>query len=332
MTRGWRPPPGGRPVVWDADFGTRFVVTVDTEEEFDWRGPFRRDGWGVSAMAALPAAHARLAGQGAEVAYLIDHPVATEPAAIDAIRAIMAGGQATIGAQLHPWVNPPFAALSEDGDSFPGNLPFALEAAKLDALTGAITAATGTAPFVYRAGRYGLGPATLELLAARGYRIDSSMRARYDYRGDGGPDYRAIGPHPFRCGPGDRLLELPLTTVFTGRLRRHGPAIDAVAARLRGGRGLLARAGLLQRVALTPEDMPLAAACEAIRIAVGEGVRVLNLGFHSPSVVPGHTPYVRDAADLAAFWRWWDVVLAVLAQEGVTAASCDAVGRAARPA
>jgi hypothetical protein len=315
----------GPPVVWREGFGTRFTIFVDTEEEFDWAKPFARDGWGVTAMVALPAAHARFADRGVEVGYLIDYPVATDPAAADAIRAICATGYAIIGTQLHPWVNPPFDEAVSVAHSFAGNLPPALEAAKLDLLTDAITRLTGSRPIVYRAGRYGLGPATLGLLAQRGYRIDTSMRARYDYSGQGGPDYRAIGNAPFLTGPDDAILELPLTTIFTGQLRSGGQRLYDAAGRVRHGRGVLARAGLLNRVALTPEDMPLDDVLEAIRVAVGEGERLLNLSFHSPSVAPGHTPYVRDARDLAAFWHWWDAVLDLLDRMGVRPASAATV-------
>lgn len=322
-------PADGRPVVWREGFGTRFTVFVDTEEEFDWRAPFRHDGWGVSAVAALPDAHRRFAERGVESCYLVDYPVATDLAAIDALRSIVAHGHGTIGAQLHPWVNPPFDETLSAHSSFAGNLPRALEAAKLDRLTDALTSLAGTAPTVYRAGRYGLGPATLGLLAARGYALDSSMRARYDYGAQGGPDYRHIGNDAFHTGPDDRIVELPLTTVFTGRLRRGGPRLYDGAGRMPRGRGLLARLGLLHRVALTPEDMPLSDALEAIRVAVGEGVRVLNFSYHSPSLAPGHTPYVRDAGDLAAFWRWWDAVLDLLAALEVRPASSDDILSAA---
>ena len=36
-----------------------------------------------------------------------------------------------------------------------------------------------------------------------------------------------------------------------------------------------------------------------------------------PSVEIGHTPYVRDAADLARFWAWWDGVLDQFDRAGV---------------
>lgn len=317
------PPHPGACIAWPAAFGTRFTLFVDTEEEFDWTLPFDRAARGTTAMAALPEAHARFAGQGVAVTYLIDHPVATSRPAVAILRRLLEDGRSTIGTQLHPWVNPPFDEIVGPANSYAGNLPRAVEAAKLRLLTDAIAQAFGFRPLVYRAGRYGIGPATFAILAELGYRIDSSMRVAYDYSRDGGPDYTAIGNAAFRTGPDAALIELPLTSVFTGRARRGGARLYRALGSFPRGRGIAARLGLLSRVALTPEDMPLAEALEAIRVAVGEGVRVLNFSFHSPSLAPGHTPYVRDAADLAAFHHWWDRVLAQLAQLGVTSASVD---------
>ncbi len=234
---------------------------------------------------------------------MVDYPIATDRQAIDMLHKVLADGVSAIGTQLHPWVNPPFDEALTPANSFAGNLPEALEAAKIDALTGAITAAFGVAPRAYRAGRYGIGPATPGLLAARGYLLDSSMRSAYRYSEEGGPDFGAVGNHAFRVGP---IVELPLTTVFTGLARRGGLGLYNMLGKLPKGRGIFARTHLLSRVALTPEEMPLADAREAVAVAVGEGLRLLNFSFHSPSVAPGHTPYVRDAADLAAFHHWWD--------------------------
>ncbi|TPG22726.1 WalW protein [Sphingomonas koreensis] len=308
-------------IAWPADFGTRFAIFVDTEEEFDWHAPLSRSARATTAIAALPAAHARFAERGVPLTYMIDYPVVDAPAAVAVLRALIEDGRSSIGTQLHPWVNPPFDEALGAANSFPGNLPRAIEAAKLDRLTAAITSAFGQRPLAYRAGRYGIGPATLELLGERGYRLDSSMRARYDYAGYGGPDFTAIGNHAFRAGPGDALIELPLTTVFTGAARRGGAGLYKMLGTMPRGRGLFARAGLLSRVALTPEDMPVADALEAVRIAAGEGLRVLNFSFHSPSLAPGNTPYVRDAADLAQFFAWWDAMLALLDRLGVRPAS-----------
>jgi hypothetical protein len=62
-------------------------------------------------------------------------------------------------------------------------------------------------------------------------------------------------------------------------------------------------------------------AIQAIDALIDEGVRVLNFSFHSPTLEPGHTPYVRDEADRMEFYRWWDNVLSHLARRNVQAAT-----------
>lgn len=312
------PPPAAEALVrWPDAFGTRFTLFVDTEEEFDWAAPLSRTAHGTRAAAALTEGGRRLAGLGVPVTYLADWPIVADPRAVDILRGLVAEAGASVGTQLHAWVNPPFDEALTSANSFAGNLPADLETAKLDRLTAAITAAFGP-PLAFRSGRYGIGPRTRALLAERGYRIDSSVRARYDYSAVGGPDFSAVGNHAYRAAG---VVELPLTTVHTGALRGGGPALHRLLARVPRGLGAAARLRLLSRVALTPEDMPLADVLEAIRVAVREGVRVLNFSFHSPSLAPGHTPYVRDASELSAFWRWWDGVLALLARLNVHPAS-----------
>lgn len=321
------PAPGaGVRVHWRDDFGTRFTIFVDTEEEFDWGAPLSADADGTRHMAALPPVHARFAAAGAALTYLVDYPIATSPLAVEVLREVVKDGRSAIGTQLHPWVNPPHEEEVNGFNSFTGNLPVALQRAKLAALTDAVTRIAGRRPLVYRAGRYGIGPDTPALLAELGYRIDSSMRSAYDYSGEGGPDFSAVPNHAFQLG---ELVELPFTTVFTGYLRQGGARLHRNLAHLPKGIGIASRLRLLSRVALTPEDMPLVEAKEAVRVAVGEGLRLLNFAFHSPSVEPGHTPYVRTEADLAAFLRWWEEVLALLDKLGVRSASVDQIVAAA---
>ena len=59
-------------------------------------------------------------------------------------------------------------------------------------LRDAIEETYGTAPIIYRAGRYGLGPATKAILHDCGVVIDSSVRALYDYSPGEGGDYSAF--------------------------------------------------------------------------------------------------------------------------------------------
>lgn len=282
----------------------------------------------MAAIAALPAMHRRFVAAGIAPVYLVDHPAATDPRAVAMLGEALGDAGVAIGAQLHPWVNPPHVAgTSGDLASFAGNLPPALEAAKLDALVAAIAGSFGVRPLIYRAGRYGLGPRTLALLAERGFRIDSSMRARHDYRAQGGAGFDGVSNAAFAVAPG--LIELPLTTVMRGWLRRRGAVLHPIARRIPRGPGLLARTGALSRVPLTPEGVSAAEAVAAIATAYEDGERLLTLSFHSPSLAPGNTPYVRDAADLAVFHHWWDAVLPALSAQGFAPASLAEVIAAA---
>ena len=320
------PPLAHERLAWPESFGTRFIVFVDVEEEFDWRLPRARENRATTAMRGFPDAHRRFAEEGVGLACMVDHPVASDPLAVAILTRVLEDGRSGLGAQLHAWVTPPFDEALTAANSYPGNLPAQIEAAKIDTITDALVHAFGHRPLAYRAGRYGIGPATLRLLAERGYRLDTSVRARYDYRADGGPDFGAVGPGAYRR---DGIVELPLTTVYTGRAWRGGAVLHGAAGWVPYARGVLARTGLLSRVALTPEDMPIADALEAIRVAHRRGERLLVFSFHSPSLAPGHTPYVRDTDDLAAFWGWWKAVLAELRRLGVAPATLDEVIAAA---
>jgi hypothetical protein len=319
-------------VDFPAEFGRRVIVTVDTEEEFDWTQPKRRDATSVQAIRALPTAHAHLRSFGVQPAYLVDYPVATTPASVEVINGFLAAGEASVGAQLHPWVNPPFDEAIDVRNSFPGNLPRRTERAKLGELTEAIRNGFGVQPIVYRAGRYGVGPNTEALLDEFGYRVDASVRPLFAYTDEGGPNFEDAHPAPYWTGPERRILEVPLTTAFLGGLRGLGEPLFRLGARVPTLRALLNRSRLLNRVALTPEGIPLEEALMALRLLLADGTRLISISFHSPSVEPGHTPYVRDAADLRRFYAWFDGVFGFLAREGVEPASLEEVLAAAQGA
>lgn len=313
----------------DENFGQRVLVFVDTEEEFDWTQPKSRNATSVKTVKLLPKVHALLRGFGIKPAYMVDYPVATTPESIDVLCRLAENDAATIGAQLHPWVNPPFIERIDRANSFPGNLPRPIEHAKIKALTEAIAKNFAAAPIVYRAGRYGVGPNTEALLDMLGYKMDVSVRPYFDYSDEGGPNFRGIKPQLYWTGPEQRLLELPLTSTFTGGLRFLGERTFELAARVPRLKGILSRTSLLGRVALTPEGIPLDEAIKAIELLVDGGTQLFSISFHSPSVEPGHTPYVRDAGDLAAFYAWWEGVLTTLTKAGVMPASVEEVVAAA---
>ena len=311
------PPPPGREARFPADFGQRVLLTVDTEEEFDWDAPFAREGHTLGHLDRLHEFQSFCEALGAVPVYLVDWPVATDPRAVEQIGDAVARGAAEVGVQLHPWVSPPFDEDVNLANSYAGNLPPQLERDKIARLRDTIAANFGTAPLVYRAGRYGLGPHTHAALRELGIPMDSSVRANFDYRAAKGPDYSRHPLDPYWAGRDCTLLELPLTTVFWGMLRRQGRLAYLAGAQVRKTHSLLARLGILERIALTPEGTTLEEAVRGIDIAIDDGLPVLVLSFHSPSIAPGHTPYVQSERDVETLYGWLRGVYAYLARRGV---------------
>jgi hypothetical protein len=287
------------------------LIVVDTEEEFDWSRPFSRTSISTRTIPAQARAHALYDRFGIVPTYVVDYPVATDPAAVRFLTALRDAGKAEIGAHLHPWVTPPFVEEVTTRNSYHCNLPPELERAKIAALTEAIVRSFGARPTIFKAGRYGYGAETGRALAELGYEVDCSLVPHTDFSGDGGPDFRGRPDRPHWLPEG--LLEVPLTVGFVGALPGLGAKAgwlfdSANAGRLRVP-GLLARSGLVARARLTPEGTPAGEQCRLIAAMAARGHRTFSLTYHSPSLEPGHTPYVRVGADLDRFLHSIEQVL-----------------------
>ncbi len=317
-------------VLFDKDYGTRFSVYVDTEEEFDWGQPRSRDSTAISHIRHLPEFQRLADAHGIKPCYLIDYPIADAPEAAEVIAKMHSDDRCSVGTQLHAWVSPPFDEEVNTFNSFAGNLSQELEYRKLEILTKRIEESIGSRPRVHRAGRYGVGQNTAESLISLGYEADVSVRPHFNYSHEGGPSFLRNDARPFWAGSSGNLLELPLGVAFTGKLRHIGRWLYGVGNRRSKMIGGLARSGLLSRVALTPEDMPISDVKNAIDAMLGSGQCYFSFSFHSPSIAPGHTPYVRNSAELSDFYHWWDHILTYLATKGIKPASVEETIEAAR--
>lgn len=281
------------------------MVVVDTEEEFDWTRPFDRGSRSTRSITAQDRAHAVFERFGLKPTYVINHPVATNPAATRYLRGLVDSGLADVGTHCHPWVTPPHAEAVSNVNSFHGNLPPELEAAKIAATTDAVAQAFGTSPRIFKAGRYGVGAHTFDTLRSLGYTLDCSFVPHTSFAGEGGPDFVGVPHAPFFTDDTHQLLEVPMTVGHTGRLASAGPlwskVFDASWSRALHLPGALNRAGLLQRVRLTPEGVSAANQIGLLERLVLQGQRLFTLTYHSPSLEPGHTPYVRTESDLLEF-------------------------------
>lgn len=310
-------------------YGQRFLLTVDTEEEFDWGTPFRREGHTLHHIPQIERFQSFCEQHGVSPVYLVDWPIASDQGAVEIIGDAVRRGTAEVGVQLHPWVNPPFDEELSTVNSFVGNLPPETEAAKFSNLFELIEASFGTKPIIYRAGRYGLGPASAGILSKAGIKVDTSVRSRFDYSSESGPDFSRHPLVPYWANDERSLLELPVTTVYWGILRQLGISLQRLQRHVPTLYSAFSRLKLLERIALTPEGVTAEEAIRGVDVALDDGLPVLVLSFHSPSLAPGYTPYAKTDADVETLYDWFDQVFAYLGQRGVAATTVSEIVNAA---
>lgn len=320
----------GGEAVFAPDYGQKVLLTVDTEEEFDWRRPFSRDHHGLSHVPEIARFQEFCEGLGAKPVYLVDWPIANDPLSVEIIGDAVQRGAAEVGVQLHPWVNPPFEEVINTHNSFAGNLPPHLEEAKFMVLRDKIEEAFGTAPLTYRAGRYGIGPHSAGLLKRAGIAVDTSVKALFDYSAHAGPDYSHHPVKPYWLDAERELLELPVTSIYRGALSWVWPRLQRMRQRIPSVLGGFSRLGLLERIALTPEGYTVREGLRGIDKAIDLGLPVLVLSFHSPSLAAGHTPYVRTPGEVEQLYHWFAGVYDELGRRGVTSTTINEIIAATR--
>ncbi|MBP0496112.1 glycosyltransferase [Pararoseomonas indoligenes] len=300
--------------------GPVLVTMVDAEEAFDWSRPFSRDARDVTSMRSQHLAHRVFSRHGVVPVYLADHPVASQDAGRAPLRELLQDGLCDLGAQLHPWVTPPFTEAVGEANSFAGNLPATVELEKARCLTGALEDAFGIAPRIYRTGRFGVGPRTADVLKQLGYVADSSVSPCWPtaaQRHD--PSAWANPPGPYWVDRERTLMEIPVSAALVGRLASHGGRVAPFLFRPGADRlrlaGAAARLGLMERIRLSPEGMTVEEAKRLTRAMLAQGHRVFVLTYHSPSLEPGNTPYVRTAAQRDRFLAWLDEYYAFFREE-----------------
>ncbi len=85
----------------------------------------------------------------------------------------------------------------------------------------------------------------------------------------------------------------------------HDALVSPIGRTLKGP-AIAARLRVLDRIRLTPEGSTLEEGKRLTRAMLAEGHRVFVVSYHTPSLVPGHTPYVKTRQDLNVFLRWLD--------------------------
>ncbi|WP_428485678.1 glycosyltransferase [Rhodopila sp.] len=281
-------------------------VEVDTEAEFDWGKPFERGQTAVNSIGSQWRAQAIFDAYGLRPIYVVDYAVASQAMGYEPLRGFLNRHSCVIGAHLHPWINPPFEETVSDYNSFAGNLPAELEEQKLAALIDMIDRNFKVFPLFYKAGRYGIGPHTMQTLARMGLVVDFSIMPKTDMRQSGGVDFRSAEARPYRTEP-HGILSVPMA-------REQFGLVASLSSRLLSGLqsplmtalhvpGMLSRLGLANTVTLTPEGVTAEEQIRLIRAMMRRGYRTFVMHYHSPSLVAGNTQYVRSDTELVSFLR-----------------------------
>lgn len=286
---------------------TLVICSVDTEED-NWE-PQRYD-LTTRNINELPKLSEMMEELLVPLTYFVTHAVVTNDASRVVLRTMVRQSRAEIGAHLHPWNTPPLSESLSRENLMLNNLQPALQLSKLRVLTDEIADAFGGAPQAFRAGRSALGPNSIDALRQCGYTIDSSVSPFHDLRPVHGPNFvgapngaYCIGENndalrPLDAGP---VLEIPLSSGYS---RAPFERWDAIHRRLRSrvGRAVMlpqiaARTGLLSRISLKPELESIDDMLRLSVLLIREGTSPLQIMWHSPSLLPGSSPFVQSAGD-----------------------------------
>lgn len=319
------------------DIKPRLLILVHTEEQFDWSQNFSRENTSISHINALQSFHEIFTDRDFKVTYLCTYPVVEKGKKV--LQPLIADGKGEIGAHLHPWVSPPFIEEVSSFNSYPGNLSEEIERKKIVELTEKITENFGKAPKTYLAGRYGFGENTAKILTDLDYEVDCSPAPGWDFRRDGGPNYQKMSCHSFWDGPDKSLLRIPHSGGFVGTCCRAGKSLinikNSPFSRSDHMTGIASRLGLASRVRITPENSSPKLMRQLAHDLYVDGVRFFTLSFHSPSLEPGHTPYVRNEKDLQKFkltlFDFLDYFTNALGGSGVTASEAYKLAKTCLP-
>lgn len=267
---------------------------MDTEEEWDWSGPFPQRDFSVENSQRLPDFQQFCDRLGVRPTYFVDYAVADDEKATAALAPNVASNRCEIGAHLHPWANPPYYGETTEFESHVVNLPIEQTEAKLDALIEKLLSAFGVRPNAFRTGRWGVNGEILELLRRRGMGIDSSMYPCFSNEFFSCEDtplepYWPDFNEPMRLGSQRDVLEIPVTVGFNRSNQLLGRALYRTISHptLESLRlvGAFWQSRLLRKIYLSPEVMSGEDMKPLVDVALKNTVPTLHMFLHSSSLL-----------------------------------------------
>lgn len=286
----------------------KFILSIDTEADNQWSHGIPIT---TQNVAYLPPFQALCERYNVIPTYLVTSDIVEDPRAVQYFQPLLEANKIEVGAHLHPWTTPPYIdqpglRYNDELHAFPSELPRDLLDAKIEHLTHQIESAFGRRPLSFRAGRFGFNTLCAELLQDHGYSIDSSITPLVSWKKSTGihgpgPDFTAYSAAPFTLVDkmGARLLELPVTILFTEEYLQNNPALQKLyplaGKILRRIPIQSSRFHLSQPAWMRP--FPGITAQDLVRVwdcAGRNGLDYVVMMFHSSELMPGASIYRPD--------------------------------------
>jgi hypothetical protein len=288
------------------------AVSIDTEED-DW-GSYAEHGASTRNIPHLLELQDLFDRWNARPTYLVNHPPLIRPESVEVLASLSSRQTVEIGAHCHPWNTPPLTGGGAHR-SMMCTLTERENGAKLAEIRRRLGSELGVVPRVFRAGRWGFGPTVAQPLLKEGFEVDCSVSPFMDWSAEEGPDYSGAPHRPYRFHPAEPLrpdangglLELPTTIGFLSgdhqSRARARQTLERSFLRHVKVVGILDSLGVLAKRWLSPETSSAAIMIRLAEASLSSGQSFLQMTFHSCTLLPGATPFVRTEDDRSRFLR-----------------------------
>ncbi len=280
------------------------IITIDTEEGFDWSKPFSRCDYSTRTlfdhdfyMSGFYKAY------NIQPIALVSYPLLNDNDCGRLLKKYASEKQYFLGTHLHSWVTPPFEEELSNFNSFAHNLPADLEYKKLKFLTDKFIDILGFQPLYYKAGRYGISNRSYEFLHTLQYHYDFTPFAKRDFSSETGVDFSDIQNKPFYPLPETLIASYPATADYIGYLKEivflqklfKNPLLTKLK-----GRSVLANSHLMNFIPLTPEGVSENEMKNLTRTLLSQGQEYFHLSYHASSFTMNGNLYSKTKKNITA--------------------------------
>lgn len=284
----------------------KFLVTIDTEEAWDWFGPYPTRDFSVKHISRLCEFQSVCDQYGIRPTYFANHAVMADPSAAQIMADLARHEGVEVGMHIHPWATPPYRIghTVTSRDTYLHNAGKEEIRSQLEAVYSALGEA-GIRPTSFRGGRYSSGGEIHRFLQEKNFIADCSVVPHTAWSEDGSPDFRHRDVYPVRLPPdridGAPLWEIPLTMGFTRRPFGTWAAafrlIEGTALRHFRLIGIAERLGILRRVWLNFEIDDPYDWMQFLLLLQRMNLPCVTFTVHSSSLFAGPGPYTRTIED-----------------------------------